>query len=68
MKLINQTWNAFQEKYDNTWLADTESDIPSNHDTESAVGSVILVIFPQVMYMKNTAGKWQKMGTTEVLS
>lgn len=67
MKLINQTWNAYQNKYDSTWLADSESDIPTNHDPDSAVGSIIMVIFPQVVYMKNTAGKWQKMGTTEVL-
>lgn len=67
MKLIDRSWNAYLGKFENTWVADSEFDIPSGFDEESAEGSVILVIFPQVVYMKNSKGKWQKMGTTEVL-
>ena len=67
MKLIDRTWNSYLGKYEHTWLADSEMDIPDNFDPESAEGSVIMVIFPQVIYMKNTKGKWQKMGSSEVL-
>lgn len=67
MKLIDRSWNAYLGKFENTWIADNESDIPSNFDSESAEGSVILVIFPQVVYIKNSMGNWQKLGTTEVL-
>jgi len=34
---------------------------------DSAEGSVIIVISTRSTYMKNTAGKWQKVGTTEVI-
>lgn len=68
MKLIDRAWNAYLGKFENTWIADSELDIPTGFDKDSAEGSIILVIYPQVVYMKNSTGKWQKMGTTEVLS
>jgi hypothetical protein len=67
MKLLDQTWNTYLGKFDRTWLADSELDIPAGFDPESAEGSIILVILPQVVYIKNSQGKWQKMGTSEVL-
>ena len=67
MKLIDRVWNAHLNKYENTWLADDESQIKPDFDTEGAEGSVIMVISTQSAYMKNCEGKWQKCGTTEVV-
>jgi hypothetical protein len=68
MKLIDRKWNPVLGKYENTWLADDESGITADFDTESAEGSVILVISTEATWMKNTSGKWQKSGTTEVIA
>ena len=68
MKLINREWNAYLNKYKHTWLADDESQLTSDFDTEGAAGSTVLVISTNETFMKNCEGKWQKCGTTEVLA
>ena len=67
MKLIGRKWNAYLSKYENTWLADDESGITADFDPDSAEGSIILVIATEATYMKNTQGKWQMSGSTEVI-
>lgn len=67
MKLIDREWNAYLGKYEHTWLANDESAIVADFDTDSAEGSVILVISTQSTFMKNCEGKWQKCGTSEVI-
>lgn len=67
MKLIDRKWNAFAGKYENTWLADDETGITAGFDPDGAEGSIILVISTETTYMKNTQGKWQKCGCTEVI-
>lgn len=67
MKLIDREWNAFLGKYINSWLADNDEAITSYFDPDGAEGSMILVISSQSTYIKNTAGKWQKLGTSEVI-
>lgn len=67
MILIEREYNAFLDKYTNTWLADDESGITADFDPDGAPGSIILVISTQTTYMKNTEGKWQKLGSTEVI-
>ena len=67
MKLINQIWNPHLEKYERTWLADTEAEVKVGFDPDSAEGSTIVVISTSSVWMKNTKGKWQKTGTTEVI-
>jgi hypothetical protein len=54
-------------KYEHTWVADDESKLTAGFDPDCAVGSMILVISTGDTYIKNTEGKWQKVGTTEVL-
>lgn len=68
MKLIEQKWNPHMWQYEKTWLADTVEEITAGFDPDSACGSVILVISTGDSYMKNTEGKWQKVGTTEVIA
>ena len=67
MKLIGSEWNPFLGQCQNMWIADTESAISADFDSDSAVGSSIFVISTEATYMKNTQGKWQKCGTTEVI-
>lgn len=67
MKLIDREWNAFLNKYMNMWLANEDSDIAADFDPDGAEGSMILVIASQSTYIKNTEGKWQKYGSTEVI-
>lgn len=67
MKLINCEWNEHTNKYMRTWLADDDSDIAAGFDSESSEGSAIVVVSSGSTYMKNTDGKWQKVGTTEVI-
>ena len=67
MRLIDRDWNAYLGKYQNMWLADDDSAIPSDFDPDGAEGSTILVISIQSTYMKNCSGKWQKCGSTEVI-
>ena len=68
MKLIDKEWNEYLGKYTNVWLADNDNEITVNFDPESSEGSTILVISTGNRYMKNTVGKWQKVGTNEVVS
>lgn len=65
MKLMDKEWNGCQNKYEHLWVADTESELTSNFDKDSAVGSMVLVIATKATWMKNSAGKWQKCGTGE---
>ena len=67
MKLIDREWNPFLDKYQNMWLADDESGIKPDFDPDGSEGSVIMVISTQSTWMKNSTGKWQKCGTTEVI-
>jgi hypothetical protein len=66
-KLIGQEYNNCLDKVQNMWLSDDGSDITSNFDPDGAIGSTIIVISTQSVYMKNTVGKWQKCGSKEVL-
>lgn len=68
MKLIEQKWNRHLWQHENTWIADSVDEIPTNFDPNSATGSVIFVIDAGATYMKNSEGKWQKVGTTEVIA
>ena len=67
MKLIDHEWCCTLNKCRNTWLANDASDITADFDPDSAESSVILVISEGATYMKNADGKWQKVGTTEVV-
>lgn len=67
MQMISNNWNCCMAKYEHTWIADDESTLTADFDPDGAVGSMILVISTGNTYIKNTKGKWQKAGTTEVL-
>ena len=67
MQLIESRWSYVQGKTENTWLADAESEITAGFDPESAIGSQIMVVGSGDLWIKNTAGKWQKSGSTEVI-
>ena len=67
MKLIEKRWNCCLAQYEHTWLADDESALTADFDPDSAVGSIVMVIATESVWIKNTDGKWQKPGTTEVL-
>lgn len=67
MKLIDREWIPELGGYQHLWLADDESQITASFDPDGASGSVIMVISTRATYMKNTQGKWQKVGTTEVI-
>lgn len=68
MKLIEREWNICMCRYTNVWLADNEDGITADFDPESAAGSTIIVISTASTWMKNSQGKWQKVGTTEVVA
>lgn len=67
MKMIGSEWNPYLNQCQNMWIADDENSITADFDPASAVGSSIFVIATEATYMKNTVGKWQKCGTTEVI-
>lgn len=67
MKLIEHEWNPCLGAYEKTWIADTASELTPNFDPDSACGSLVMVIATGSTYMKNSAGKWQKIGSTEVI-
>ena len=67
MKLIEQNWNPHLNKYDKTYLANTEDVLSADFDPDCSEGSIIMVIDSGSTYVKNADGKWQKYGTTEVL-
>lgn len=67
MKMIEEKWNSTIGKYERTFLANSEEEVNTGLCGECAEGSCILVISTGNTYMKNASGKWQKMGTTEVL-
>lgn len=66
MKLIASEWNPYLNSYEHVWLADDESAITADFDSDGAEGSMIIVISTSSTWMKNTQGKWQKVGTSEV--
>ena len=68
MVLIDTSWSWCQGKNQRVWLADDESKITADFDADSAVGSMIFVIATGNTWMKNTQGKWQKCGSTEVIA
>lgn len=68
MQLIEGKWSYPQGKTERSWLADDESELAADFDPTSAIGSQIIVIATGDVWMKNTKGKWQKMGTNEVLT
>lgn len=67
MQLINREYNAFQDQYTNTWLANEATAIAPDFDADCAEGSMIIVISTKDVYIKNCNGRWQKFGTTEVI-
>lgn len=67
LKLVESTFNWILNGYIKTWLADSLDDISSDFDPESVSGSSIVVIETKEVFVKNTEGKWQKFGTSEVL-
>lgn len=68
MQLLDAKWSFPQGKTERTWLADDESELTAGFDPTSAVGSSIIVIATGDVWMKNSKGQWQKVGTTEVLT
>lgn len=68
MILIESKWNPILEKYTHGWLANDESGITADFDPNGAAGSTIIVISTASTYIKNADGKWQKVGTTEVVA
>jgi hypothetical protein len=66
MKLIDCEWNKCTNKHIHTWLANDESGITADFDSECSEGSVIIVISTSSTWMKNAQGKWQKVGSMEV--
>lgn len=68
MILINQQWSNTQKAWINEWQSDDGSDISANFDPTCAVGSTIMVISSKTFYIKNSKGKWQKLGSTEVIA
>lgn len=68
VKLISREWNAHLEKYENTYLADSERDVTADCGEGCAEGSTILCVGNATAYIKNTQGKWQKLGSEEVIS
>lgn len=67
MKLIDREYNASQDRYANTWLANDKGEITTGFDPDSAAGSMIIVVSAGCTYIKNADGKWQKFGSTEVI-
>lgn len=67
LKLVESEFNWILDGYIKTWLADSLSDFTADFDPDSAPGSSIIVIETKDVYIKNTEGKWQKFGTSEVL-
>lgn len=69
MIVIEKRWNSLLQAHELTYLANTAADVViGDLDPNCAAGSVILVIETEDAYMKNTQGKWQKLGTTEVIA
>lgn len=69
MIVIEKRWNSLLQAHELTYLANTAADVVvKDLDPDCAAGSVILVIETEDAYMKNTQGKWQKLGTTEVIA
>lgn len=68
MIVIDKRWNTLLQAHEITYLANTAADVDvSELDQNCAAGSAILVIATESVWIKNTEGKWQKSGTTEVL-
>ena len=69
MVIIERAWNTAQCKWELTYLANAASDVAvADLDPDCAIGSSVLEIASGAMYIKNTAGQWQKSGSTEVLA
>ena len=67
MKLIESKLMEHPDKNLNYWIADSKSEITSDFDANSYEGSMIVCIDTKEIYIKNSARKWQKFGSTEVI-
>ena len=67
MKLLDSKLMEHPDKYLNTWIADSASEITPGFDEASYEGSMIVCIDSKDTYFKNSANKWQKFGTAEVI-
>ena len=68
MIVIDKRWNTHLQAHEITYLANSVADINASElDKNCAVGSAILVVAEGSMYLKNTDGVWQVVGTGEVL-
>ena len=69
MIVIEKRWNSLLQAHELTYLANTAADVViGDLDPDCASGSVVLVVDTEDVYMKNTQGQWQKLGTTEVIA
>lgn len=67
MTLISSEYVNGESGYRNTWYFDSEGDITAQFDPASANGSMILAIDTSAVFVKNSAGRWQKLGSGEVV-
>lgn len=67
-KLIGREWNKCLNKCTHEWLSDDGTELTADFDPDSAEGSTITVIATSTFYVKNTEGKWQKLGSDEVIA
>ena len=65
---INTSYDMTNNAITRDWIADTPAGITAAFDEESSPGSTLLIISTKDLYVKNSQGKWQKAGTTEVLA
>lgn len=66
MRLFDKNWNPYMGRYEHVWLADSEDEITADCVEGAGEGDVILALDTGSTWVKNTEGKWQKVGTTEV--
>jgi hypothetical protein len=67
MKLIDKKWNPYLSQHESEWIIDTEEELTAGFAPDCACGSFAFVISTGNGYMKNSVGKWQKIGSTEVI-
>lgn len=68
MELLNSRMNYVTRRPVRDWIADDESQLTADFDPDSNPGSTIYVISSKEVYVKNSQRKWQKAGSTEVLT
>lgn len=62
---IERKINVLQKKYEDSFIADSASEITAGFSSESAIGSTIICIAEGEVYIKNSKGKWQLFGGTK---